>query len=97
MRLYTSGLTYSEAIALQGDLKKAGIESNITTGALAICLYDSKNKNAEEKSTWLKNVFAVVGNRCSLSGETPILQQLILNQERAMERINNALGDTWTV
>ena len=90
MRLYTQGLTYPQACQLQADLRRKGIDSNIVTGALAInALKDFPGGvrrwddwSEDEKLRWLNSVFEVVGDRCPLSSETPLLQRLILKNVR---------------
>lgn len=91
MRLYTSGLTYPEACQLSDDLKAACIDSNITTGALAINPVDDTGSwtswSSEKQAEWLQKVAEVIGDRCSWSSELPLAQQLVIDRPAAKARL----------
>ena len=59
MRLNAIGLTYPEACQLSTDLEAAGIDSNISTGALAIHSQDFDGTEEE----WQQVVMTVAGDR----------------------------------
>lgn len=97
MRLYTEGcLIWEEACDLMDDLKRSGIDCNVTAGAIAI------NANAlEEDGTvsywddwdedrqvdWLERVSKVVNGRCSYSSALPLHDQLVVDRPAAIARL----------
>ena len=102
MRLHTQGLTYGEACQLSKELAEAGIDSNIVTGALAINAMgvgDDWTKwddwDDSRRAEWMAEVLRVVGDRCSLSSQQPLMQRLLMNEPSAKAYVESLTEESW--